>query len=458
MTKGSSGARPCGRLGRAGAGLAGLLALVLAPGVAWAQEPGDAPAKSMTLDQVVAAAQQASPSVVEGEGAVRSAAAGERAAVGSFLPSVSLSSGATLAGNGLAGRTVTGVPADATAVGSQTTTSYTAGVSASMDVFDGGKRTAELARARAESAQADAGLLQQRNDATLAAKSDFFDVLRQGELVKAAQAEAQRAGEALSAAQDRLKAGAATRSDVLRAQLALTQAQQALSQAQSARSTAQYTLGRAVGYDEAVSPVAPASLDPKPLALTVAQLDSLVTTQAPAVHVAEASLKASQASVGAARSQYLPQLSVRGGYDLSAGNTNPALSGARDNWSLSANVTLPVFDGFQREQAVTQANVATDAARATLEDARRGQRVELQKDLAALDNAQNQIRLGQQAVASAQEDLRVQQERYRLGAATMLDVITSQSALTQAEQGLVNARFDYQVARAQVEALAGRSL
>ncbi len=458
MSKGSSGARPCGRLGPAGAGLAALLALVLVPGVAWAQGPGGAPAKSMTLDQVVAAALQASPSVVQGEGAVRSAAAGERAAIGSFLPSVSLSSGATLAGNGLAGRTVAGVPADATAVGAQTTTSYTAGVSASMDVFDGGKRTAELARAHAESAQADAGLLQQRNDAGLAAKSDFCDVLRQGELVKAAQGEAQRAGEALSAAQDRLKAGAATRSDVLRAQLALTQAQQALSQAQSARSTAAYTLGRAVGYDGPVSPVAPASLDPRPLALTAAQLDSLVTTQAPAVHVAEASVKASQASVGAARSQYLPQLSVRGGYDLSAGNNNPALSGTRDNWSLSANVTLPVFDGFQREQAVTQANAATDAARATLEDARRGQRVDLQKDLAALDHAQNQIRLGQQAVASAQEDLRVQQERYRLGAATMLDVITSQTALTQAEQGLVNARFDYQVARAQVEALAGRSL
>ena len=52
----------------------------------------------------------------------------------------------------------------------------------------------------------------------------------------------------------------------------------------------------------------------------------------------------------------------------------------------------------------------------------------------------------------------MQQERYRLGAATMLDLITSQAALTQAEQGLVNARFDYQTARAQLEALAGRTL
>ena len=467
MTK-ASGARAFRRLGAA------LAAVVFVPGIAWAQAAAGAtgavgvtgatgamgdPAKSMTLDQVVAAAQQASPAVVQGQGAVRSAAAGERAAVGAFLPSVSVSTGASLAGNGLIGRTTTGLPADATVVAPQTTTSYSAGLSASMDVFDGGKRSADLARARAQSAQADAGLLQQQNVAVLDARNDFFDVLRQGELVKAAQAEAQRAGEALSAAQDRLKAGAATRSDVLRAQLALTQAQQALSQAQSARSTATYTLGRAVGYDGPVSPVAPGSLDPRPLALTASQLDSLVTLQAPAVHAAEAAVRASSASVGAARSQYLPQLSVRGGYDWATSNAGTAtLGGGHDNWSLSANVTLPVFDGFQRDQAVTQANAAADAARATLDDARRGQRVELQKDLAALDNAQNQIRLGQQGVASAQEDLRVQQERYRLGAATMLDLITSQAALTQAEQGLVNARFDYQTARAQLEALAGRTL
>ena len=52
----------------------------------------------------------------------------------------------------------------------------------------------------------------------------------------------------------------------------------------------------------------------------------------------------------------------------------------------------------------------------------------------------------------------MQQERYRLGASTIVDVLTSQEALNQAEVDVVIARFDYLRAKAQLEALIGRNL
>jgi outer membrane protein TolC len=58
----------------------------------------------------------------------------------------------------------------------------------------------------------------------------------------------------------------------------------------------------------------------------------------------------------------------------------------------------------------------------------------------------------------AREDLRVQDERYRLGASTILDLITSQLNLAQAETDEIAARYDYQIARAELEALVGREL
>ncbi|HEX9109447.1 MAG TPA: TolC family protein [Longimicrobiales bacterium] len=437
-----------------------------APATAQAPAGAGAAPVTMTLDQAVAAAVQNSPQVVQGQGLVRNAVAGERAAKGAFLPSLSLSTGAAWTGNGVlngatgaAGSTgasgAGGVPTDATRVAG-VRDSYTAGLSASMDVFDGGKRTADLAKSRAVSAQADASLLAQQYAAGFNARSSFFDVLRAGELASVARAQQQQAETALGDAQKRFKAGAATRSDVLRAQLAVTQAEQALSQARSQQTTNQYALGRAVGYDGPVLPKLTTSLDPRPLALSAAQLDSLVTTQAPAVTAAEAAVRIGTAGISAARSQYLPQLKVSAGYDWA--NQNTAFTGGQDGWALRATVDLPIFDGFQREQAVTEAKTAADVASANLEDARRGQRLELEKDLSSLTNAQNQIQLGQQAVQAAQEDLRVQQERYRLGAGTMLEVITSQTSLAQAQQSLVNARYGYQVARAALETLAGRSL
>ena len=46
-------------------------------------------------------------------------------------------------------------------------------------------------------------------------------------------------------------------------------------------------------------------------------------------------------------------------------------------------------------------------------------------------------------------DMRVQQQRYRLGVSTIVDLLTSQEALNQAEVDVVNARFDYLRAKAQ---------
>ena len=62
------------------------------------------------------------------------------------------------------------------------------------------------------------------------------------------------------------------------------------------------------------------------------------------------------------------------------------------------------------------------------------------------------------SVAAAEEDLRVQQERYRLGASTIIEVLSSQEALNQAEVDEVQGHFDLLLAKAQIEALIGREL
>ena len=78
--------------------------------------------------------------------------------------------------------------------------------------------------------------------------------------------------------------------------------------------------------------------------------------------------------------------------------------------------------------------------------------------LAGLRFADRNISLAAEAVKSAQEDLRMQSERYQAGISTELDQLTSQLALTQAQLSLVAARFNYSITRAQLEALVGRQL
>jgi outer membrane protein TolC len=148
---------------------------------------------------------------------------------------------------------------------------------------------------------------------------------------------------------------------------------------------------------------------------------------------------------------------VSGGYSGADWPWAPATT-YLDNWSLRLSVNWTLFNGFSRERALTQATVSRDNARATAADERRRAGAVLTQQLATLATASEQITIARANLAAATEDLRVQQERYRVGAATILDLLTSQAALTQAEVSIVQRRFDYLIARAQLEALAGRTL
>jgi outer membrane protein TolC len=56
---------------------------------------------------------------------------------------------------------------------------------------------------------------------------------------------------------------------------------------------------------------------------------------------------------------------------------------------------------------------------------------------------------------AAEEDLRLAEERYRVGSGTLLEINDARVAVTRAKQIVVGAKYDSQVARATLEALMG---
>jgi outer membrane protein TolC len=403
----------------------------------------------ITLDEAVQRAIAVSPDVVRDVGAVTAAQAAERSALGSFLPSLFLSSRSTLSS------TERFNPATDTSV-SGTSTSYSAGLTSSLDLFTGGRRTAERRGARAEREGAEASLLADRFNVALVAKQTFFEALRQAELERVAENRVQRGLEGLSAATTRLAVGSATLSDSLRAQFELTDARVALLQAQYDRQSATFALGRLVGLDGPASPVPPVSLEPEPLPLSEDEIVELAVRAAPSVQQAEAQQRSGEAGVQAARADYLPTLSVGAGYDWF--NQDLALDGGRTSWSGALLLSYPLFDRFQREENVARARAEARTAAAVVPDAQRAARAEAERLLVALRLSEQRIDLARENARVAEEDLRVQEERYRLASTTSLDRITSQVTVAQAEADLVAARYDYQLARAQLEALIGREL
>src|SRR6478752_9703954 len=201
--------------------------------------------RAVTLADAIKLAEQTQPAVVQAQGQVQTAAAQRRSAWGAFLPSLTASSSGSDFYSEGASRIdpVTGQVLS----GNTTNRSVNASLRASVDLFTGFRRGADLRAAKAGQAQAGAGLVDAKFQQDLATTNQFFDALSAAQLLGVREASVRRAQEQLNVSVAKLHAGSATRSDSLRSLVTLGSTQLDLIQAQTDLATAEASLARLVG-------------------------------------------------------------------------------------------------------------------------------------------------------------------------------------------------------------------
>ena len=430
-----------------------LLAPVMMVG---AQGAPDVEARPIALAEAVAQAQRNAPLAVQARGAMRSTAAATRTAYGAFIPSVTLTGGASRSTGSqfFQGRLV---PLSGNAY------SMSEGLSMTVDLFTGFRRLNDLRRAQADEDAADASELNQRYLVAFQVKQQYYAALAARESESAARAQVEQAEQQFRAAAARVTAGAATKSDSLRSVITVGNARLALLTAQNNLRVANAFLTRLVASPTPVTPISADTVDPGPISLDSAGL-AAVALEGPAVRQSRAQLVSARAAARSGRATYLPTVSLT----ATSNGTSPK-GGFRDGINnfggtfafqdaLRLTFSYPLFNGMVREQTAITTSVAEDNATANLRDAVLLAQQQLAQLLGVLRTAQQQIAIQRASLAAAEEDLRVQQQRYSLGASTLLDVLTSQAALNSARAALIQARFDYRNAKAQLEQLVGRDL
>ncbi|MBC8090334.1 MAG: TolC family protein [Phycisphaerae bacterium] len=420
---------------------------------------GDDGARSISLTEAVNLAQRNLPAAVQARNQERSASASMRAARGALIPSLSINAST----NNRVGTQVSPVDGSLVRQGGNPW-SYGNGMNLNLELFDGGRRFSEIRRNTFVAEAANVAVLTSRFDAALQAKQQFYAALAARESESAARAQLEQADQQLKASIARLSAGVITKSDSLRSIIQVGNAQLAILTAQNDLRVANATLTRITGSTELVTANPADTAYVAPPEITEAELLRTVP-DAPAIQLAEANLSIAKAAKRTQKSAYLPTLSMSYGYSFSAnsrsltsGNLVLPFQGNATNKSLGFNFSYPIFNGFTRELNAVNTDIAVDNAEANLRDARLAARANLSTQLRTLNNANARIQVQLQSIAAAEEDLRVMQQRYQLGASTLLDLLTSQTQLNQARQALIQARFDARVAKAQLESLLGRDL
>jgi outer membrane protein len=478
-----------------------------APAAPAPQTASNAAGPALSLEEAVEAARRNNPIFLITETGRRRAKAAQLGADGALLPNFNLGLGsgfregrqqffAGQAFGNTAGTLSSNWSADASV-------NYSLGIPANR----------RAARAGVDAAEADIGgaLATLRANVT----QQYINAIQQDARVRLQDTLLITARAQVELAKARAQVGVGTVLDVRRAEVTLGQTEVARLQAQNQAEVERLRLYQLLGLEPRVDVRLTTGFALTPVAVPLADLIAQARQANPVLNAFRARERQSHLNVRAAQSQYLPSLNLQanvGGFTQSLTNLDQTISqqrlGAaaglqqcqttqllyqrnglpfpddcgryqftdanvaairsanrtypfnftRNPYSLQAFVSLPVFNGFQREQQIQTASATEREA----EFRRREQELRLSADVTAayrtLLTDQRAAELQQRNSQVAREALVLAEERYKVGASTLIDVLQARGDFERAQNEYITAVYQYQRDFATLENAVGRPL
>jgi outer membrane protein len=325
--------------------------------------------------------------------------------------------------------------------------------SASMPLWDAGRTSRKVHDARLEAQSATRGGERTRQEVIFNVIEAYLNGLLARENVRVAEASVAATKADLARAEARQEQELAVPSDLLSAQVQLAQAQEDLLRARNGVAVADAALNVAMGLPEDAPLTLQGQLGEKMFeagALDERQAKALQTR--PDFQQAEIGKQRAENSVRKSRADFLPKVNLFGAWEE---DNQTFLARGGNNWALGATLTFNLFDG-----GANRARLRESYARRRQADAMRSQlasaiRLQVRQAYLNLTTARDRVDVSRGAASQAEESLRIIQNRYEAGLATITDLLRAETARTTAKKNFVNATFDYRLGYAALELATG---
>jgi outer membrane protein len=288
-------------------------------------------------------------------------------------------------------------------------------------------------------------------------KEAYYGLLRAVQL-KAVQEEAvELAREQLRKTQSLFDLGSASRSDLLKAQVQVGESELALIAAEKSAETARaglaYTLGIDVTTDiEAVDPPE----DGREKEVTDYDLETAIASR-PDIRAWEETVVAGRRSLLASKAARWPDLGLSVSYSRGGETFEDFREDFSDEYtrSVSLSMSVPIFNGLSTKASIDNSKSNLRSLEISLRNAKLSAAYEIENARLSVDEGRRSVAVAEQSVLQAEEDLRVSEERFRLRAASMLELIDARVAYSRARADLVDARYNYEMAKAELKLALG---
>ncbi len=319
-------------------------------------------------------------------------------------------------------------------------------LSISQPIWDAGR--ARYAEASADSNAKASAAVARQSELWLVARTarSYMDVNLATEALQVAS-QALKSGQAdRDRAISLLDAGRATDADVLSVEVHLAQMQEQIIARRTERNLALAALNEAMG----------APLDSEYIlttALATASAEIPTTVNRPETEVLRWQTGAAESQWSAARAALFPQISVRGVFEA---DRQRFVTRAGANWFAGVTLRWTPFDGGATRANIRSASAHVDALRATERNTASQVALEVKQSQEMLTAAQARLAATATMVAMAEESLRITQNRYGAGLATITDLLRTETASHEAQLRRLMAVHALRLAQFQSFATAGQ--
>jgi outer membrane protein TolC len=331
-----------------------------------------------------------------------------------------------------------------------------ANVSAMWSLFAGGR---DYYGYKAATRRAEAGREMLRStevEVAMQARLDYIAALREAENLRVTTELLRDIEERLRITREQFDAGRVPRFYVLRDEAERANVLQMEAMARSRLDQALVALKTTLGVDLASSLTLTDRLEYVPTTVSVEEGIREASERQPEIRAAIKQREAAEAEVRASYGNYFPQVGLSYMYDWAWTKNRSESRSTDDGYSVGVVVTLPVFDGFMRENAIKTAKSRLERAIQVEGLSRQQIAKDVNQAALMLGAAEKGVEASRTGLEQAEEEFRVIQERFQAGRGIQLEILDAQVALTRARFNAVNALAEHHGALAMWLRATGR--
>ncbi|KAB2925023.1 MAG: TolC family protein [Bacteroidetes bacterium] len=416
--------------------------------------------QKLSLQQAIATALEKNISVISAKNSMEIRRSGVLAEYGQLLPNVYAAG--TWSRDGRSFEATPLIPSGVSAGGSTV-----ASLNARLSLSNGLSNFSSIDRAKNLAGAEEYNFQQSRQNIALSVQQFYLAVLRNKQLLKVSEDNLTRSKQQLSRIEESNRVGAVAKADLYRQQVQTANDELSLINAQNAFDNSKLDLLYLLSLDVTQQ----YEFDDDGVMQEVARMDSVYQNESydytaivenalasrPDYQSSLLSRDAASNSLTIAKLGHYPSLSIDGGLGyFMAGTSGFSDFKNSSSWDVALSVRIPIFSGFQTSNAVQTSRLGFELAEQNLEQAKRKVQMDIRSALLDLETARKRYDVSLKNVRSAEEDRRIAEERYNLGANTLLDLLIANANYTSALSTKVSSAYDFLYAKQQFRIAAGR--